>query len=175
MSLFGQWKQGRIEKAQSRAWDAFGQNDASSLMAELNAGARADLVNGAGQTLIHRMILEDRPLMEKALTRPDVNWALALPDGRTFLHLAVETGQSRWLKVALDHNVPLDLQTAAGHTALHMSARSGSVQIIRMLDAAGASWNIKDNRAKTPLDLLQGHPVLHATWSRLLAERAAAS
>jgi ankyrin repeat protein len=175
MSLFTQWKQGRIEKAQARAWDAFAKNDAVALGIELDAGADANMVNGAGQTLVHRMILENRPLLEKVLTRESVNWAAPLPDGRTILHLAVESGQSRWVKLALDRGVPIDLPNQAGHTALHLASRAGTVQLIRMLDAAGASWTSQDNRSKTPLNLLVAHPVLHATWLRLLAQRPIAS
>lgn len=175
MSLLSEWKQGRIEKAQLRAWDAFGKNDADALTIELDAGAIANMVNGAGQTLVHRMILENRLSLEKALTRQDVDWSLALPDGRTSLHLAVESGKSRWLKTALDHGVPIELKTHTGHTALHLSARAGAVQMIRMLDAAGASWLARDNRSKTPLDLLSGNSVLYSTWTRLLTERRVAS
>lgn len=173
MGFLDQWKQGRIDRWQSQAWDAFGRNDAQALLAALDAGASADLLNGAGQSLVHRLILEDRPLLEKPLSRPSVNWALALPDGRTALHLAVESGQSRWVKVALDHGVPLERKTIMGCTALHLAARQGAVPIIRMLDGAGASWLEKDKRGQTPLDAMAENSVLHTSWSKILSLRAA--
>lgn len=175
MGLIDQWKQSRQEKLQSRAWDAFGRNDAQGLLHELASGANANTLNGAGQTLIHRMVMEDRPMMERALGSAFVDWSVQLPDGRSFLHLAVETNQSRWVRVALDHNVPLELETVSGYTALHLAAKMGSTPMIRMLDGAGSSWNALDKKSQTPLDMLSHYPVLKATWEKILSARAEAS
>lgn len=174
MGLIDQWKQSRQDKVQSRAWDAFARNDVQGLLNELTAGASANTLNGAGQTLVHRMVMEDRPMMERALGGAMVDWSVQLPDGRSFLHLAVETNQSRWVRVGLDHQVPLELETLNGHTALHLAAKMGSTPMIRMLDSAGCSWSALDKKSQTPLDMLTNYPVLKATWEKIISTRPSA-
>lgn len=173
MSIVQRWKDHRHEQARSRLLDAFDRNDAKLVHALVQD--HPDLANqrdGAGRTLVHRMLVEDRSALIGALSQPGVDWSLRLPDGRSVLHLAVASRQTKWLSLALarEDDIPLDCMDNLGRTALHHAAVLGLSEIIRQLDGAGADWAVADRLGKTPLSLVQGR-VLHASWRRRLVDR----
>jgi ankyrin repeat protein len=73
------------------------------------------------------------------------------PDGRDTiaLHLAVSKRNLAAIRWLLAHGVDVNakrLMWDCNHTALHMTAESGAVEIARLLLAAGADPNIRDDK-----------------------------
>lgn len=169
MGFIEQWKRSRQDRAQDDAWNALRDVDGAKLLDAVKSGASVNMLDGAGFSLGHRAIEQDKFPLLSALDKAGADWNLPLPDGRTALHLAVESGQSLWVKAMLDRNVDLERSSIMGATALNAAARLGSSHIIRMLHQAGASWEAKDRQGLTPLGILEKmHPALHATWNRVV-------
>lgn len=107
--------------------------------------------------------------------------------GRSFLHAAVMGGWSRankllddpsraeqvrdLLVVCNNHFLDLNRQDDNGHTALHLAAKLGYVNVAVELVQAGADMHAKDHRNKTPFDLAKSSK-RHDTVAALAAARA---
>lgn len=84
----------------------------------------------------------------------------AFPDGRTALHLAVQTFRPyKIIELLLKLHADPNIQDAQGATPLHYALALGRADIIVLLAKHNARFNIFDNRSYRPLDYLSDHTV----------------
>ena len=81
-----------------------------------------------------------------------VDGAVALPDGRTALHMACANGHADVAAFLIEQGADLDAPNAEGSTALHWAAVNGHAAVLRQLLDAGASRAVVNKNARTPLD-----------------------
>jgi hypothetical protein len=99
-------------------------------------------------------IYGDDDIIDTLLETHDINAADA--KGHTALMFAAGYGQNETLKMLIEKQANLDLQTWRGLTALHWAAAKGHDEACSILIDAGASINIEDENEKTPLDVAKG-------------------
>jgi ankyrin repeat protein len=82
-----------------------------------------------------------------------------LPDGRTLLHLAAQTGSQAWTNTLLEsHRTILNETDEIGWTALHYAVDRGHEQVASMLVARGAWLALEDRQNRwTPLHAAVRH------------------
>lgn len=89
---------------------------------------------------------------------------LALPNGRTPLHVAASEGRADLVALLLDHqaspNAPEDDGPLAGYTPLHAAASDGRAEVVKLLLARGAKPGLLTAAGRTALDLAkrENHP-----------------
>ncbi|KDO23993.1 hypothetical protein SPRG_10690 [Saprolegnia parasitica CBS 223.65] len=100
--------------------------DLTTLRAYLRAGASANGVNSAGETLLHVAVLHERlPIVQ-----------LLLEDGADPNARSYSTPRARFLNTVGD--VDVCLATAAGATPLHYACGLANLKLVKMLLLAGA-------------------------------------
>ena len=86
-----------------------------------------------------------------------VNQTAKNPSGVTALHLATayrdEATAKRMIERLVSHGAELNAKQSAGETALHQAVARGSVVLTDCLILAGADPFLKDNLARTAMDL----------------------
>jgi len=125
------------------------------------------IANGADVNATLHVILDTRTTnypqnrlskdTELLLTKgADVN--LKNKDGRTPLHLAVESADGDIVELLLDKGANIDAKDdESGFTALHHAARFGNKNVAELLIARGADINAKDKQGHTPLYVAVNH------------------
>jgi len=79
-------------------------------------------------------------------------------EGRTLLHLAVESADRDIVELLLNKGAKLDEKDdESGFTALHHAARLGNRNAAELLIAMGADLNAKDKQGHTPLYVAANH------------------
>jgi ankyrin repeat protein len=73
--------------------------------------------------------------------------------GWTRLHAAVDLGVLDLVGRAIKENVPVNARGRDGRTALHVAAAAGNGSACKMLLAAKANPNVKDNQGRLPVQL----------------------
>lgn len=73
--------------------------------------------------------------------------------GNTALHQATITRDVRMIQLLAERGAPLDAQGAGGWTPLCLTARSGAMEVAKVLIAAGADANAPSGTGKTPLEI----------------------
>ena len=73
--------------------------------------------------------------------------------GKTVLHLAVESGNVAVVKALLKRGVDVNTKDGFGHTALHTASKNGHSAIVELLLKADATMNARDQDERTPLQL----------------------
>jgi ankyrin repeat protein len=92
--------------------------------------------------------------------RPDILGSKT-PQKNTALHIAAELGHAGFAKEVLSVKGELLVsKNADGDTPLHVAAFNGKLAVVKVLLAAGASVNARDNEGWTPLSQArdQGYP-----------------
>ncbi|KDO17330.1 hypothetical protein SPRG_17071 [Saprolegnia parasitica CBS 223.65] len=104
--------------------------DLTTFRAYLRAGARANGVNSAGETLLHVAVLHARlPIVQLLLEHG------ADPNARSY-----STPRARFLNAVGD--VDVCLATAAGATPLHYACGLANLKLVKMLLLAGAGASV---------------------------------
>ena len=97
----------------------------------------------------------------------DINARFIRAEGFTSLMMAVKkknnANRVAWL---LERGADPDVGNFSGRTALHLAARDGRAEHVRLLLAAGASVNVRDERGDTPLQY--AHNAGHKIVERML-------
>ena len=97
----------------------------------------------------------------------DINARLIKAEGLTTLMMAVKKRKNAdaaaWL---LERGADPDVRNFSGRTALHLAARDGRAEQVKLLLAADASVNLRDERGDTPLQY--AHNAGHKIVERML-------
>lgn len=110
--------------------------------------------------LINPLLHRD-PGHETEPKRRELPWS-GNQDQAAFLRKLIKQSNvnPEFLKVlgsAIESGIDLEASSSSGQTALHIAATDGTVEVVRMLVAAGADVNSMDRMGKTPLAIaLQG-------------------
>lgn len=120
-----------------------------------------DLPFKNGQKLID--ILYDKILHDKKLTELDQDNIKLLIDAgadvnvrdiatnATALIIATMDGYIGIVRLLIDEDANLNLQTNLGHTALMIGAINGYIEVVKLLIDKGADLNLQDNNGNTAL------------------------
>ena len=112
-----------------------------------------DLINRKAPIEQIRAVLKDKPHLA----------FVALPNGRTPLHVAASDGRADVCALLIDHqaspNSAEDEGPMAGYTALHAAASDGRTEVVRLLLSRGAKPGLRTAVGRTALDLAvrEGH------------------
>jgi ankyrin repeat protein len=83
--------------------------------------------------------------------------SLALKDGRTALHVALEARRAANAEALLQAGARVDPKDADGQTPLHVAARLDVVEVIPRLLEKGADLRARDRLGDTPLETARRH------------------
>jgi len=99
-------------------------------------------------------------LLDKLLSKADVNFYDPSSNEDTPLHEAVKVGSEDIVKRLLAKNSKINALNKFNDTPLHLAAMQSDVKIVKILIANGADLTIKNNNNKSPLDLAMetNHP-----------------
>ncbi|HBL98975.1 TPA: hypothetical protein DDZ86_05030 [Candidatus Dependentiae bacterium] len=103
--------------------------------------------NLSAKTLIKRLTTQKRLELLKSVGKGVVK--------QEDLFLQVKQGEHRLIKLLLNKGISPRIEDAVSWTPLHYAANSGDEKSIKMLLKAGAFFDSKDKKGKTPLDVVK--------------------
>jgi hypothetical protein len=127
--------------------------------------------------LANAVISRKRELVTKLLDDGHDPNVASLVDGTTPLHHACVAGDIEMVKMLLEKNANVEIQTHDGNYPLHKAARRGAVDIAQLLMKFGANPLVKNSKGMTPAMQVQSAPFLFAKrgidppWHMYLAEK----
>ena len=142
--------------------DAVKAGDPSAVLSLLEQKADVNAAEADGMTALHWAAYEDHADMVQMLLTAGADPKATSRSGITPLSLATENGNAliveRLMQAGADPNA-----AASGHTALHVAAHTGDVEIAKILVAHGATVDAREAWfSETPLMLAaaENHPAM---------------
>ncbi|MGI3427825.1 ankyrin repeat domain-containing protein [Providencia stuartii] len=83
----------------------------------------------------------------------------SLPQNRTYLHLAAQSGRLEQLEVLLAEGVEINAVDDLGNTSLHDALGSHALSVAEFLLSQGADWRIKNYQGYDCRDVLVNHMI----------------
>jgi ankyrin repeat protein len=119
----------------------------------LQAGARPDAVDAAGETALFLAAsraqgLANVEVLLSASAKPDI----AARNGRTALHEAVAAGNRPIVEALLRTGAAASPKDGEGNTPLHLAASQDAVEMLELLLKYGADTKARNRLGDTPLD-----------------------
>lgn len=131
---------------------AAARGDLDVLNALLTRGADPNVKDKRGYTaLSHAVEAMYEDVVDALMNRPNLDTNSQGLNGRPVLLAYVWRDDKARVEKLLAHGANVNAQDADGDTALHGAARSGNVEIARILLDKGANLNAKNNQGGTPL------------------------
>lgn len=147
-----------ISQAEARIWEAVRNNDTVTLRRVIfdHSFVKLNSLVCDGDTLLSFAIKKRFPLIVSILlekgAHPDLISSTEDFPGQTPLMLAAHIGDIRIINSLLDARASINLQDRQGDTALHKAIKNAYDGAVRVLVAAGADLQLKNERQETPLD-----------------------
>ncbi len=127
----------------------------------IQRGADVNRLDIHGRTPLYVAIVEHQSEVARRLTEEPSDVAVRASDGSTLLMAAVRAEDEVLVRWALDQGIGIDAarpeKTHA--TALMMAARSGNLEIVKMLLDSGADASLENHKGQTALDRARGSDV----------------
>ena len=116
-----------------------GESEAVRML--LAAGADVNVTDNFGSTVLIEAVQMDHPALALAIIAAGAN--LELPENRRALHEAAAAGQVDVIRVLLQRGIPPGAR-CSGRTAAMDAASNNRVEPLKVLRAAGADADLKD-------------------------------
>jgi len=116
-----------------------GESEAVRML--LAAGADVNVTDNFGSTVLIEAVQMDHPALALAIIAAGAN--LELPENRRALHEAAAAGQVDVIRVLLQRDIPPGAR-CSGRTAAMDAASNNRVEPLKVLRAAGADADLKD-------------------------------
>ncbi|HBC76472.1 MAG TPA: hypothetical protein DC017_16795 [Candidatus Wallbacteria bacterium] len=116
----------------------------------ISKGARTDVVNDDGNTLLHHAAMKCGKEMIDLLIASGAPTGAKNKKGETPLITAARIGNQTLMAALIAKGVSVNERNRNGNTALHYAAWSGREESVDMLIAAGADKKIVNNEGKPP-------------------------
>jgi ankyrin repeat protein len=130
-----------------------GEPRSSIVRVLLQAGARPDAVDAAGETALFLAASRAQGLANvEALLAGSAKPDIAAQNGRTALHEAVAAGNRPIAEALLRAGAAPSLKDAEGDTPLHLAARQDAVEMLQLLLKYGADTKARNRLGETPVD-----------------------
>lgn len=92
-------------------------------------------------------------LLDKLLSKTDINFYDPEDNENTPLHEAVKVGSAEIVKKLIAKHCKINALNKFNDTPLHLAVMQPNVNVVKLLIENGADLNIKNNRNKSAIDL----------------------
>jgi ankyrin repeat protein len=130
-------------------------NDTESVIALLQAGAKADAKNEYGITPLRIAAGENAAEAIAILLQAGAKVNVKDKYGITPLHDAAKQDNTDSIVILLESGAGVNVKNNIGDTPLHAAAKKNNTKSVAILVEAGANVNAKNNNGDTPLQLLE--------------------
>lgn len=153
------------------------ENHNSSIVESLIKDGRTNLnvKDKEGRSLLS-LSYSNSSIFSMLVHRTDIDINTVDDSGYTPLHIAVarkDTDLVSYIVYSRRGSIPIDAKTKSGLSFMHLAAKQKSILLMNTFSNMGLSYNVQDNKGRTPLMVLinEKSPIIKA-WESLLNKRS---